>query len=191
VARLGERVTRAAALVSFAPPDAPGFNWYDGMTDQNVRDFSTCDTDYPTFVERVRARANRLRHDPETIFDVLRTQTSKADNRVIYDFAIRRLLADAHREALRDGPYGWIDDTRALRRPWGFDLSSITVPVRLWHGADDAIAPVSHTRWLAGRIPGAQLQVQTGVAHFGAVEILPEILSWLAVREPLANTRAR
>jgi pimeloyl-ACP methyl ester carboxylesterase len=93
--------------------------------------------------------------------------------------AIRRLLAETYVEALRDGPYGWIDDVFALRSGWGFDLARIAVPVRLWHGELDSLSPVSHSRWLATRIPGAEVQVQAGLAHFGAVEILPQILAWL------------
>ena len=187
-AMLPDRVTRAAVLVSLAPPDAAGLDWYDGMTEDNIRDFSTVDQDLPTLVDRLGARADRLRRDPGAIFDVLRDQLNVVDRRVVNDFAIRRLLADSYREALRTGPAGWIDDVCALRRPWGFSLRSITAPVRLWHGADDSIAPVGHTRWLARCVPGARIQVQTGAGHFAAVEILPEILSWLAA-EPLANVR--
>jgi len=33
---------------------------------------------------------------------------------------------------------------------------------------------------LAGRLPNAEIQVQEGAAQFGAVQILPEVLGWLA-----------
>ena len=96
---------------------------------------------------------------------------------------IRRLLTASYAEAVRQGPDGWIDDVAAFRKNWGFDLSSIRVPVRLWHGADDTFTPANHTRWLAGQIPGATLEVQPGVGHFAAVEILPEMLAWLTASD--------
>jgi hypothetical protein len=44
-------------------------------------------------------------------------------------------------------------------------------------------SPVSHSRWLAGQIPGASIHVQPGAAHFAAIEVLPDVLSWL-IRPP-------
>jgi hypothetical protein len=44
--------------------------------------------------------------------------------------------------------------------------------------------PVSHSQWLARRIPGAQLDLVEGVSHFGAVEVLPRVLQWLAADDP-------
>lgn len=73
-----------------------------------------------------------------------------------------------------------MDDAVALRGDWGFRLEDVKGTVRLWHGADDTFAPVNHSRWMASRIPNAEVRVQEGVAHFGAVEILPDILGWLA-----------
>jgi pimeloyl-ACP methyl ester carboxylesterase len=38
--------------------------------------------------------------------------------------------------------------------PWGCDLTTIGVPVRLWHGVRDRAVPVAHGRWLAANVPG-------------------------------------
>jgi hypothetical protein len=35
---------------------------------------------------------------------------------------------------------------------------------------------VSHVKWLAERIPNATVVVQAGAAHFGALDVLPDIL---------------
>jgi pimeloyl-ACP methyl ester carboxylesterase len=51
--------------------------------------------------------------------------------------------------------------------------------VLLWHGARDVFSPVAHTRWLAERIPGAIDMILPGKAHFGALEVVPDVLSWL------------
>ena len=178
-ALLPNRVVRTAVLVSLAPADAPGLDWFGGMIDANVSEYSAADNDSSMLAERLRLKADRTLSNPESLLELLRAQMTDPDKRVVNDVAIRRLLADTYAEALKDGPYGWIDDVFALRGAWGFPLESITTPVRLWHGADDNFAPVSHTRWLAGKIPGAEVQVQSGTAHFGAVEVLPEMFAWL------------
>jgi pimeloyl-ACP methyl ester carboxylesterase len=179
-ALLPDRVTRAAVLVSLAPHEADDIDWYAGMNDANVREFATARADELKLVESLRLQADRTRRSPASLLESLREHISDPDLRVVGDVTIEKLLLEAYAEALRPGPYGWIDDTLALRRDWGFRLSDIRQRVRLWHGADDNVVPASHTRWLAQRIPRAEFEVQTETAHFGAVEILPDVLSWLA-----------
>ena len=83
----------------------------------------------------------------------------------------------------------------ALRRPWGFDLSRSSVPVLLWHGAEDVFSPVGHTRWLAKQDPADLMTpravLNRGAAHFGAVEILPSVLAWIKVRRGSEGLRVQ
>ncbi|HEX6871464.1 MAG TPA: alpha/beta hydrolase [Micromonosporaceae bacterium] len=178
-ALLGPRVTRTAVLVSLARPDAHDLDWFGGMTESNLGTFAAADADPLAFVERIKAQADRTMRDPESLVVALEAELTTADHRVVKDIAIRRLLTATYREALREGPHGWIDDVLALRRDWGFSLAGITGPVRLWHGKEDNLAPASHTEWLARQIRRAELVVQAGAAHFGAFEILPEMLGWV------------
>jgi pimeloyl-ACP methyl ester carboxylesterase len=176
-ALLSGRVFRTAVLVSIAPANASGLDWFGGMTADNVDSYSTSDPDQ--LAERIRRRAERTFHDPETLLSLIRTEMPPPDRRFTNDVTIRRLLTDMYEEATRNGPYGWIDDALALRRDWGFRLEDITGPVLLWHGAEDNFSPASHSLWLASRIPGAKVRVQAGSAHFGAMERLPEVLTWV------------
>ncbi|WP_433076343.1 alpha/beta fold hydrolase [Dactylosporangium sp. CA-052675] len=190
-ARLPDRVTSAAVLVGVAPANAPDLDWYAGMTDANVREYSTVGADWLKLVERVRLQADRIRRDPVSLVKSLQQQMTDPDLRVVDDVAIQRLLADTYAEALRPGPYGWIDDLYALRSDWGFDLADVHQPVLLWHGAEDNFTPVSHARWLARKIPNAEIRVETETAHFGAVEVLPEILHWLMTSALVGPGRPR
>ena len=174
------RVVRAAVLVSFAPADAAGLDWFAGMGEANTHEFGVAHEDAPTLTERLRLRADRAMEKPDTFIEFLRAQMSDSDKSIADGVAFRRLFAETYVEALKNGPYGWVDDAVALRGNWGFRLEDIQGTVRLWHGADDTFAPVDHSRWIASRIPNAEVQVQEGAAHFGAMEILPDILGWLA-----------
>jgi pimeloyl-ACP methyl ester carboxylesterase len=176
---LGDRVTSAAILVSLAPSDAEGLDWYDGMAKSNVEDFGKADNDAAAVQAELADLAQRVRNDPESLLEHLLPELSRTDLRVVDDVVIRRLLTDTYAEALREGPDGWIDDVLALRRPWGLDLAAIRAPVLLWHGADDTFSPVTHAYWLAKQIPTAAIKVESNAAHFSAVEILPSILAWI------------
>ena len=103
----------------------------------------------------------------------------ESDCLVVPDAGIRALLADNCAEALRYSPDGWSDDGPAFCSPWGFDPADIQLPDLLWHGADDVFSPVGHTRWLADRIPGAHLLIRPSSGHFAALNVLPDVLSWL------------
>ena len=84
-------------------------------------------------------------------------------------------------EANRQAGEGWIDDDLALVRPWGFELESIAVPVRLWHGEADILIPPAHSRRLARRIPAAELVLVPGAGHWLDADH-PDMLAWLAAR---------
>jgi pimeloyl-ACP methyl ester carboxylesterase len=183
-ALLPGRVVRTAALVSVAPPDATGLDWYKGMSAENVSEYQTSETNADLLAAELSKRAAQVAKDPLTLIDFLDGQMPDSDRGVLKDVALRKLFSDSYREALLDGRTdGWYDDVLALRRPWGFSLDSIHTPVRLWHGADDTFAPSSHTEWLGRHIPGAEAVIESGVAHFGAVDVLPDVLSWLASPE--------
>lgn len=182
-ALLGGRVTRAAALASIAPPDAAGLAWFDGMTQANKNDYAMADRDVALFTERLLARADRTRRNPESLMSGLQTELTVSDLRVVANRTNRRLITDTYAEAMRCGGHGWVDDALAFRRKWGFPVSAVSAEVLLWHGADDAISPVGHTVWLASNIERSQVWIQPGAAHFGAVEVLPQTLDW-AIAEP-------
>ena len=191
-ALLADRVTRTVALVSVAPPDAADLDWYNGMSAENVSEYQTSETDTELLAAQLRERAEQVARDPLTFIDFLNGQMPESDQSVLEDVALRKLFSDSYREALLGGrPDGWYDDVLALRRPWGFSLDSIHTPVRLWHGADDRFAPFSHTQWLGRQIPRAEVTIESGVAHFGAVDVLPTFLSWLASPDAVAPAPSR
>ncbi|MDO5499786.1 MAG: alpha/beta hydrolase [Propionibacteriaceae bacterium] len=75
-------------------------------------------------------------------------------------------LARGIRESLRDGPSGVFHELRLLGSEWNFDPSRIrNVPVRFWHGLDDAVISTKHTREQCARIPGAQATYLPNCGH--------------------------
>jgi pimeloyl-ACP methyl ester carboxylesterase len=184
-ALLGDRVDTVATLVSLAPYAAEGLDWYGGMTSSNVREYSEADDDRGAVESSLREEAARVREDPESLLKRLHPELTPSDLRIVADFGIRRLLTDTYSEGTLQGGDGWIDDVLAFRRPWGFDVSDITVPTLLWHGAEDRFSPVEHTLWLAGHLPDARMvKIEPGASHFSAVEVLPKILKIMVGMQP-------
>jgi pimeloyl-ACP methyl ester carboxylesterase len=82
------------------------------------------------------------------------------------------------RATFADGMEGWVDDTLAFARPWGFEPSAITVPVGIWRGTKDANVPADHAEWLLANIATAQGHVYAG-GHLPGPDVYGEIYDWL------------
>jgi len=185
-ALLPERIARAAVLVGIAPHGADGLDWFDGMAQSNVIEYTVAANSYADIVAHTREVASAVRANPASLIARLHAELPDSDRRVVADRGIRSMLIKSYAEALRTSDYGWIDDVMAFCSPWGFDPASITItiPILLWHGASDVFSPASHARWLADKIPSATVVVQAGAAHFGALDVLPDILRWLCACQP-------
>ncbi|WP_433338784.1 alpha/beta fold hydrolase [Spirillospora sp. CA-294931] len=179
-ALLPRRVVRAAVLVSLAPVHADGLDWFEGMTESNTRAYMAVRRHGALISARLQSAAERFRADPAQLLAGLYNELTLADRRIVSDIGIRRMLIATYSEAFRVSAGGWVDDLLAFCSPWGFNPCDIAVPTMLWHGADDAFSPAGHSRWLGANIPTSTVVVESGSAHFGALDVLPDVLTWLA-----------
>lgn len=179
-ALLNHRVVCTAALGSLAPHDADGLVWEDGMTGSNVRAYADAKDDLDALEAKLQSQAEQVKDNSDGLLKILWPELVGPDKEVIGDIALRQLIARIHVEALSGTADGWINDVKALSRPWGFHPSDITIPVKLWSGSEDVFSPVNHTYWLRDHIKGAEVEVEDEKGHFDAVETLPKILTWVA-----------
>ncbi|MEU5385548.1 MULTISPECIES: alpha/beta fold hydrolase [Kitasatospora] len=179
-ALLPDRVRRAATQVSLAPRHADGLDWFEGMTPSNEHAYRQAELGQPRIAGQFQVRSRVIRRDPAQLIRNLVPELTPPDRTVVADIGIRRILHSTYRQAFRYGADGWIDDVLAFIADWGFAVESIRAPVRLWHGAEDRFSPVGHSAWLADHIPGAQLYLEPGAAHFGALKEMTDAIRWAA-----------
>jgi pimeloyl-ACP methyl ester carboxylesterase len=179
-ALLRERVTSAAALVSLAPWQAEGLDWFGQMTQSNVDAYTKAASDPEALGMQLMQAAARIRADPASHIAAITPEMPEADKLIVADKDVRDLLAQNFFEGVRHSAAGWIDDVLAFSSPWGFDVAGIKVPVYLWHGGRDVFSPVAHTEWLAERIPNREITCPPDRSHFGALEVVPTVLRWLS-----------
>jgi len=178
-----ERVVAVAALASVAPWGAERLDWLNGMGQDNLDEFgATLEGEEPLRRYLVEQREAMLGGSPEAIAESLASLLCPPDRACLTE-ELARYFYDQIKEALRDGVDGWVDDDFVFIKPWGFELDEISVPVQVWHGAQDQFVPVAHGRWLAERIPGAEEHVYAEDGHLTLqISRIADVHGWLVER---------
>ena len=163
-ALLPDRVTAAVSISGLAPFTAEGLDWFAGMGPGSRASLGAAAAGREA--KQAQAAAGG---DP----DFTAADWAALDGEWGW-------FGSVVEPAMAGGPAPLIDDDLANVGPWGFDPALITMPVLLVHGAADAVVPSSHSAWLAGRIPKAELRLVPGEGH---VSVLPgsaaPALEWL------------
>jgi pimeloyl-ACP methyl ester carboxylesterase len=164
-ALLPDRVVAVVSVAALAPYDAEGLDFFAGMADAGIASL---------------AAAGEGREARE------RYEESGAEDDVGFTPADEAALSgewswflDVVRPALAGGPSGMIDDDLAYVGPWGFDPNQVVAPVLLLHGGSDRVVPSTHGRWLAGRIPSAELRIFPEDGHITVLSSGVAALAWL------------
>jgi pimeloyl-ACP methyl ester carboxylesterase len=101
----------------------------------------------------------------------------QADRDVMADQAMKDMRIQSMLEAFRQGPEGLCEDITLLRRPWGFDIGAISMPIRIWHGELDKIVDISFGRELGRILPNSTCEFREGLGHNMIFSHWQEILS--------------
>jgi pimeloyl-ACP methyl ester carboxylesterase len=180
-ARLADRVTRAAAVVSPAPFDS-GIDWSKGMDPLNVREVEWAlqgeEVQVPELEREAAEALERVAEDPSKLLGD-DWELSEADRANLARTELHDVIRQDVNEAVRTGIWGWSDDMLAVVNPWGFDVGEIRVPTRVVYGAGDVLVPVQHGEWLAQHIPDAEVVVEEDLGHLGSPELVAERMGWL------------
>lgn len=132
-----------------------------------------------------------VRRYPRFFVDHFNEGIPDADRRWLSMPAVNKGAVDTLREALRPGAWGYVQDIVVMAGPWGFPLEDILVPVQLWHGDEDRVIPLHHSRYLASVISGATLRICPGEAHMLMWNHLAEILMAAARMPPQPSSPRR
>lgn len=177
------RLPQASAVSTIASGAAFGaadLDWADGMTESNVVGFEAALAgEQPLRHLLERDRQGMLAATAEGLLPIIATSLAPVDRRHLTAEFVADLHASNH-AALRDGVDGWCDDVLALAGDWGFDLDEVGIPTQVWHGLDDRLVPIAHGRWLASRLPHAELHLLDDSGHVSlVVGRMPEVLDSL------------
>jgi pimeloyl-ACP methyl ester carboxylesterase len=169
---LGERVTAVALVAPAEPRDAPAHGFVP--------------TDPAELRERGETMARLARDDPAGLQEFFAPDLSETDRQRDAAEAVEDPVGYARgienlREAFRQGTDAYVEDHTINGGSWSHLLPRLTRPTRIWQGGDDNNVPAESTRWLADRIPGAELTVLPAAGH-ALTEAWPGVFDWLLER---------
>jgi pimeloyl-ACP methyl ester carboxylesterase len=180
-ARIGDRITRCASVVSPAPFDADGLDWLAGMSALNVEEFTRAlagEAAYRPMAEQLaRAAVTAAERGGVAVADGY--DLSESDRAVLTAQAQSPGHLFRTKATYTGGIDGCVDDVLALTRPWNFNVATIRVPVSIWYGPDDALCPRTHTDWLVEHISGAEARELSG-GHVLDLTSLRRLYTWLS-----------
>ncbi len=179
-ALLPDLVVASAVLGSLAPWDAAGLNFFDGMGQGNVDEIQLF------FSDRIAAREKNTQDRDEVLattadqlLEAFESLLSAPDAAVLTGGFAEWLLS-TEQYGLAPGDQGWWDDAVAHMSPWGFDMGSVRVPVKVWHGRHDRFSPFQHGQWLADHIRGAEAALSDSDGHLTLVtRRIGDVHDWL------------
>ncbi|MFF8726818.1 alpha/beta fold hydrolase [Streptomyces sp. NPDC015171] len=167
-ALLPGRVLGVVSVAGLAPFGADGLDWFAGMTDSGARSL------------RAAAEGRAAKEDHEAGAEYDPAMFTPADHAALADEW--SWFGDVVGPAVEAGPGGLIDDDLAYVAPWGCDPARIVAPVLFVHGGQDRVVPGSHSRWLAGRCPAAELRLIPEAGHISVLNAGGAAMEWLADR---------
>jgi pimeloyl-ACP methyl ester carboxylesterase len=182
-ALLPDRVVGASSLAGVAPYPAEGLDWMAGAGESNVEDFNLMLKDRAAWESKTASDvAMLMKASPEEVLAFFSSLLSDVD-RAAFTGKVIDFFDAQMREAYRPGIWGAVDDNLASVEPWGFELSSIRIPLQIWHGQHDKFSPFAHGQWLAAHIPKAEVHFEPDEGHISLfVNRVSSVHEWLAAQ---------
>jgi pimeloyl-ACP methyl ester carboxylesterase len=165
-ALLGDRVIRVGALVTPAPSDAENFDFFEGLADINVKEFSAALEGEEAIEAFLQPYVEGIRADVDAVIEEILTELPEVDRERASRPETREIMKESFVEAVRQGSRGWADDDLAFAKPWGFALEDVNSETRLWQGELDVLTPRPHGECVASRLPNARFELLVGGGHF-------------------------
>lgn len=186
-ALLPDRVIAAATLASVAPYGVDGLDWFTGMGQDNIDEFSAAragEASLRPYLATISPQV--VAAGPDGLAEAMQTLLPAVDVAILTG-ELASFLHESMARGQRHGVDGWLDDDLAFARPWGFEVAAISVPLLLVQGRHDKMVPFGHGQWLASHIPGVTAELTDEDGHLTLIARVSDVHAWLLAQPDRAD----
>jgi pimeloyl-ACP methyl ester carboxylesterase len=163
------RCIAAWSLAGVVPTNLD-FDWTEGMGPENVEEFALAKEGGPEYLAHMAMYGDAFAAaTKDNVVELFGGLLSEPDKAVFEPEERREAFAASLRQGFELGWYGFYDDDQAMMKDWGFDPTTITVPVAVWFGDQDLMVPRTHGEWLSKSLPTAIKHYFPGEGHVSVV----------------------
>jgi pimeloyl-ACP methyl ester carboxylesterase len=182
-ALLPDRCAAAAALAPVAPWNAEGLDYFEGMGEDNVREFRLALDDPDAHWRALDdSRVLLAEGGSDAFADGFASLLPPVDADALSG-PLGSYIGETFSLGVGAGVRGWYDDDAAFVAPWGFDLGTIRVPVLHWQGRHDRMVPWGHGVWLSQHVAGVESRLDEDEGHLTLLaHRVPDVHDWLLER---------
>ena len=146
----------AAWSLAGVVPTTMDFDWTEGMGPENVEEFALAKAGGPEYEARMAFYGDAFSTSTkDNIIELFGGLLSEPDKAVMEPESAREDFVASMHQGFEMGWRGFFDDDEAMMKEWGFDPTSIAVPVAVWFGQHDLMVPPTHGEWLVKNLPTA------------------------------------
>jgi len=115
------------------------------MGPENVEEFALAKEGGPEYEARMAMYGDAFAvATKDNVVEMFGGLLSEPDKAVLEPESAREEFAASMRQGFEFGWRGFYDDDQAIMKEWGFDPTTITVPVSVWFGDQDLMVPRTH-----------------------------------------------
>lgn len=174
---LSELVCAAATFASLAPYTTSDFDYFEGMPERKVKQRMLYFSDPVGFQVHLQVSRQEILNATD---DYLQAKLAAMPPGARISSSFHQFSYETMQMAVKSGIEGYWEDYQAFYSDWGVELSTNTVPIRLWHGRGDLDVPYHHSQWLSKAIPHSELHLSQLDGHFSILENhRVEVMDWL------------
>jgi pimeloyl-ACP methyl ester carboxylesterase len=157
---------RAAWSIAGVVPTNLDFDWTEGMGPENVEEFALAKAGGPEYEARIATYGDAFKTvTGDVVVELFGGLFSEVDAAAMEVEARREQFAASLRQGFEFGWHGFYDDDQAVMKEWGFDPTTISIPVAVWYGDHDLMVPQTHGEWLVQNLPTASQHYHAGEGH--------------------------
>jgi pimeloyl-ACP methyl ester carboxylesterase len=117
-----------------------------------------------------------LRFAPNIAYRGLVARAAEADRPILLREAVKASLLTGHREGLKRGVDGAMQDLRLFGQSWNIPFRDVIVPAVLWQGLEDRNVPAAASEYLADQLANCRLDVIARAGHYWVFDHLQSVL---------------